>query len=108
MAWRTPVEGGKLMSPHTVELPFVWNNLDASRGLVGYGPELQAMATRMSRMWAAFARAGDPNIPGHLRWERYTPQNRGTMVFDVHDRLVRDPHKAEREVLSTVPPGPFG
>lgn len=108
MAWRTPVEGGRLMSPHTVELPFVWNNLQASRGLVGYGPELQAMADRLSRMWAAFARTGDPNIPGHLHWRRYEPQTRATMVFNVHDSLALDPHKAEREALLAVPPGPFG
>jgi para-nitrobenzyl esterase len=108
MAWRTPVDGGRLMSPHGIELPFVWNNLEASRGLVGYGAELQPMASRMSRMWAAFARSGDPNIPGHAHWDRFTPETRATMVFDVQDHLVDDPYKAEREVLLTVPPGPFG
>lgn len=108
MAWRTPVAGGKLLSPHGIELPFVWNNLDASRGFVGNGAELQPMATRMSRMWAAFARSGDPNIPGHIHWDRFTPETRATMVFDVQDRLMRDPYKAERELLLAVPPGPFG
>jgi para-nitrobenzyl esterase len=108
MAWRTPVEHGKLMSPHTIELPFVWDNLEASRGLVGHGPDLQPLADRMSRAWAAFARSGDPNTPGHVRWERYEPGARATMVFDVHDRLAHDPHRSERELLLSVPPGPFG
>jgi para-nitrobenzyl esterase len=108
MAWRTPVDGGKLMSPHGIELPFVWNNLEACRHLVGYGAELAPMAARMSRMWAAFARSGDPNIAGHVHWDRFTPETRATMVFDVQDRLVNDPYKAEREVLGTVPAGPFG
>ncbi|MBO9576403.1 MAG: carboxylesterase/lipase family protein [Sphingobium sp.] len=108
MAWRTPVAGGRLMSPHGIELPFVWNNLDAARGLVGHGPELQPMATRMSRMWAAFARSGDPNIPEHIHWDRFTPGARATMVFDVDDRLISDPYRAEREALLTAPPGPFG
>ncbi|MEO6388691.1 MAG: carboxylesterase family protein, partial [Croceibacterium sp.] len=108
MAWRTPVDGGRLMSPHGIELPFVWNNLDASRGLIGYGDELQPMATRMSRMWATFARTGDPNIADHVHWDRFTPETRATMVFDVDDRLIDDPYKSEREVLLSVPPGPFG
>ncbi|MEO6153143.1 MAG: carboxylesterase family protein [Croceibacterium sp.] len=108
MGWRTPVAGGKLMSPHGIELPFVWNNLEASRGLVGHGAELQPMATRMSRRWAAFARTGNPNVPGHLHWSRFTPQTRATMVFNVRDQLVNDPYRNERELLLTVPAGPFG
>ncbi|MBO9670780.1 MAG: carboxylesterase/lipase family protein [Sphingobium sp.] len=108
MAWRTLVDGGRLMSPHGIELPFVWNNLAIAGGLVGHGADLQPMATRMSRMWAAFARSGDPNIAGHVHWDRFTPERRATMVFNVDDHLVDDPYKAEREALRTVPPGPFG
>ena len=108
MTWRTPVAGGRLMSPHGIELPFVWDNLEASRPLIGYGNELQPMATRMSRMWAAFARTGDPNIPMHTRWEKFTPEARATMMFDVEDQLVHDPYKSEREALRLAPPGPFG
>ena len=66
------------------------------------------MATRMSRMWAAFARTGDPNIPMHTRWEKFTPEALATMMFDVEDQLVHDPYKSEREALRLAPPAPFG
>jgi para-nitrobenzyl esterase len=63
MAWKTPVEGGKWRSPHTVEVPFVWDNINESASLVGTGPELRPVADKMSGAWLAFAHTGSPSTP---------------------------------------------
>ena len=60
--WETPLEGGRYKAPHTVEIPFVFHNLEASpwtRGVAGAMP----LADQVSDAWLAFARSGDPNTP---------------------------------------------
>src|SRR6202050_1758216 len=46
--WNSPVLGGKLRAPHAVELPFVFDNVDVSAGLVGSGSDQEGMAKAMS------------------------------------------------------------
>jgi para-nitrobenzyl esterase len=89
--WNSPVLGGKLRSPHAVELPFIFDNVDVSAGLVGAGPDQDAMARLMSATFAAFARTGNPSIPGAPAWPAYTPQTRETFIYDVHPTVVSDP-----------------
>lgn len=94
--WDSPVLGGKLRSPHAVELPFVFDNVDVSAGLVGSGPDQDAMARLMSATFAAFARTGDPSIPGAPAWPAYTPETRETFIYDVRPNVVADPHRQMR------------
>ena len=61
--WETPVYGGKLMSPHALEIAFVFDNIEAARALNGGGARPQTLADRLSRAWAAFAETGDPDTP---------------------------------------------
>ncbi|MDB5455637.1 MAG: hypothetical protein JWP92_1222 [Caulobacter sp.] len=89
--WNSPVLGGKLRSPHAVELPFIFDNVDVSAGLVGAGPGQDAMAHLMSATFAAFARTGNPSIPGAPAWPAYTPRKRETFIYDVHPSVVTDP-----------------
>ena len=35
--WETPVDGGRLKSPHTIEIPFAFDNVDAAARLTGGG-----------------------------------------------------------------------
>jgi len=95
MAWKTPVEGGKWRSPHTVEVPFVWDNTNESASLVGRGPELRPLADKMSGAWLAFAHTGRPSTSG-LKWPAYTASQRATMIFDNRCEVVNDPDKKER------------
>src|SRR5260370_2843907 len=53
--WETPVEGGKRHSPHTVELPFVFNNVADQPEEAGNGPGLQPLTETVRGAWAAFA-----------------------------------------------------
>lgn len=91
--WETPVLGGKLRSPHAVELPFVFDNVDVSAGLVGTGAGQQKMADMMSSAFAAFARTGNPDVAGHPHWPAYTLASRDTFIFDLPAKVTSDPNR---------------
>ena len=97
--WETPVEGGRLKSPHALDIAFVFDNVARSTSYTGTGPEQQRMADLMSDAWIAFAKTGNPNTPTLPQWPRYTQANRATMIFDTQPEVVVDPDKAERELL---------
>ncbi|MFG1646599.1 carboxylesterase/lipase family protein, partial [Amycolatopsis sp. NPDC049252] len=64
-AWRSSAVDGQLGAAHTVELPFVFDNLRlpalrGPRGLLGPDDPPAELATRMHRAWVDFARTGDP------------------------------------------------
>jgi len=69
--------------------------------VTGTGPDKQALADKMSAVWTAFARTGDPSIPG-LRWEPYSAEHRAIMIFDDEPRLELDPYREERLAISAV------
>jgi para-nitrobenzyl esterase len=101
--WRSPVEGGKFLSHHGVDVPFFWDNLDEARDRVGFGAEHQALADRCSSRWLAFARTGSPNARGLVEWKPYTLARRETLLVDSEDRLVSDPSSEVRQALSDLP-----
>lgn len=97
--WRSPVREGKLRSFHTVEIPFVFDNVDAAKSMTGTGQDRYELATRMSSAWVAFARTGDPNHPGLPQWASYDNTRRATMIFNNECKLVDDPHGPEQRLL---------
>jgi para-nitrobenzyl esterase len=101
--WETPVEGGKRHSPHTVELPFVFNNVVEQPEEVGNGPELQPLAEKVSGAWAAFARTGNPNIAGAPKWLAYTANERATMLINNEWKLVNNPRSEVRLIMKSLP-----
>jgi len=46
--WHSPVRDGKLRSFHTLEIPFVFDNVDAAKSMTGSGKDRYELATRMS------------------------------------------------------------
>jgi para-nitrobenzyl esterase len=102
--WTTPVEGGRLGAPHTIEIPFVFDNLDVPTAdiITGRGQDRFAMADRASRAWTAFARTGNPNISGLPNWEPYSADRRAVMIFNNECRLAIDPHAPEREAMTRL------
>jgi len=93
--WETPVLGGKLKSPHALEIPFVFDNVGTDR-LSGDTPTKFALAEKMSKTWLAFARSGDPNHSGIPKWPGYSSEERRTMIFDNECKIAHDPYGAER------------
>jgi len=100
--WRSPVRGGKLRSFHTVEIPFVFDNVDACRSMVGSGEDRYALARKVSGAWVAFARTGNPNHEYLRGWEPYDNVRRATMILNDQCRLVDDPHGKEQRLLHSI------
>jgi para-nitrobenzyl esterase len=100
--WRSPVRDGKLRSYHTLEIPFVFDNMDTCQSMTGKGQDRYALADRMSKAWVAFARTGNPNHAGLPKWAPFDTKTRATMVFDKECRAVNDPHGAELKLLRSL------
>jgi para-nitrobenzyl esterase len=94
--YETPVLGGKLKSPHALEIPFVFDNL-AIAPLAGDNPGRFALGDKMSRAWLAFARTGNPNHDGLPQWPAYSASQRPTMIFADQCRIENDPFSAGRK-----------
>jgi para-nitrobenzyl esterase len=101
LTWETPVGGGILKSPHTLEIPLVFDNVERARPLVGPGSDPQKLADQMSAAWIAFAKAGNPNNAAVPEWPVYTPNRRATLMFNLKSRVVEDPDSEIRQVLET-------
>ncbi len=101
--WETPVLGGKLISPHGLEMPFVFDNVnEGGIGLTGGGEEAQKMADKMSEVWITFAATGDPNTPksGLPLWDPYDTAKRPVMIFDTVSRVEFDPLMEQRLIFA--------
>jgi para-nitrobenzyl esterase len=101
--WRTPVEGGRRLSPHCIEIPFAMQNHWHLPEMVGTGPELQPLADKVSGAWTAFARTGNPGHPGIPKWTAYNATERATMHMNDAWKLTSDPDREERLALMPLP-----
>ena len=100
MAWKTPVQDGLRLSPHCLEIPFVFNNVWHMPELVGTGPDIQPLADRVSGAWVAFARTGNPNHAGIPHWPAFTANQRSTMLIDNEWKVMNDPNHEERLAMA--------
>jgi len=94
LTWETPVSRGRLKSPHAVEIPLVFDNVEKARNFVGRGDDPQVVADQMSDAWLAFARTGDPG------WPAYDASRRATMMFNVESGVQDDPLPEIRALLN--------
>ena len=116
--WQTTVGALQGVTPHGMELPFVFGNLTAYPFLTTVTPEAEALRVAMSGAWASFARNGAPDHVGLPQWLPYEPSLRSTMLFGRTVRLESDPFAAERKYMAQFgseqlgayeprPPGPW-
>ena len=98
LVWETPVAGGMFRTPHTLDIPFMFDNAQESAALVGTGEAPERMAQIMSDAWISFARSGSPSSELLPEWKPYTAKARMVMELDVESRLTDDPEKAIREL----------
>jgi para-nitrobenzyl esterase len=89
-AWRSPVRRGQLRSMHTMDIPFVYDNVDVAKDELGTGSDRYGLATLMSGAWVAFARTGNPNHNGMANWPAYEAGERATMIFNTPESKVVD------------------
>ncbi len=93
-AWPSPVSG--LGACHSLEIPFVFDNLSAegAEPALGTAPPAQ-LAERMHAAWVAFARDGDPGWPA-------CDESYPVMVFDSPGGgLANNPRADERAIWAS-------
>ncbi len=92
-----------MWSPHTIEIPFVFNNIKIAGPLISKMREAYTLAEKtVSASWVSFARSGDPNIPKLPKWLAYLAQYRDTMIFNNESRVVQDPDREPRTIMERV------
>ena len=91
-----------MRSPHTIEIPFVFNNIKIAGPLISKMPEAYTLAEKVSAAWVAFARTGDPNTPKLPKWPAYSAKTRDTMIFNNQSRVVQDPDHPARLAMEHV------
>jgi para-nitrobenzyl esterase len=96
--WETPLDGGRLKSPHTIEIPFVFDNVKTSRMTMD-APTAPALADKVSDAWLAFARTGNPNTGKLPLWPAFDAKRRATLVIDDVSAVVDDPLREQRVAL---------
>jgi para-nitrobenzyl esterase len=96
--WETPIDGGRLKSPHTIEIPFAFDNIRTNRMTSG-SADAPALADKVSSAWIAFARTGNPNTPKLPQWPAFNPKDRPTMVFNNQSRVENDPLREQRVAM---------
>jgi para-nitrobenzyl esterase len=99
----SPVDGGKMRSAHTNEVPFIFGTTEEAKHNVGEGADIAPLTRIMQASWAAFARTGNPNNPAAPEWKPYSDADRQMMVFNTPSRLARDPGGEGRSALDVLP-----
>ena len=84
---------GAPQSTHGSEIPLIFDNTTA---------EKEAMAVIMRKIWAQFARTGDPTIEGLPAWEPYTREGGAVMILDLESHLG---HHHDEALLDLLKPG---
>lgn len=97
-AYRGAGMGGRFGACHAIDLPFVFDNLDAAGVDVLVGPAPDARTRSLARLladaWVAFAASGDPRVEDHLSaWQPSTASTTGrsTAIFDRSVAVAVDP-----------------
>ena len=100
----TPVRDGKLGVPHTLEVSYVFDNLDGPTDdvITGKGKDRYPLADKMSRAWTQFAKTGNPNVAGLPHWRPYAATDRAVMIFDDRCRLLVDPRAEARTAITDL------
>lgn len=101
--WRTPVYGGVLRTPHTLEVPFVFGATEAAVASVGDGPEVAALTKTVQSIWTNFARSGNPQATAIPEWPKYQSQTKPAMMINLKSTVVQDPGGAARQAIAGLP-----
>ncbi len=99
--WESPAFGGRLKAPHSMEVPFVFDTLPVI-GDAHQKPGGQALADRVSKTWATFARNGNPSNDSLPAWPAYTTDKRATMILDDECKVANDPDGEARQLWTKV------
>lgn len=102
LGFETGVDGGKWRSPHTLDIPLVFDNVQKSGSMFIDTHSAQAVADAMSDAWLAFARDANPNTAKNDAWRAWN-QDQPTMMFGATPAIVDGPRKAHKEAIRELP-----
>jgi len=108
-------KGADGWATHTIDIPFMFDNIAIAQRQVGSEPqhlaEANELAAVMSGMLCAYGRTGNPNGDGDNKkggakaatqdgklpyWPAYDLKNRATMMWEAKPRVENDPRGGER------------
>jgi para-nitrobenzyl esterase len=98
-----PEAGGMLGAFHMLDIPLVFDNVDAPGSRTGSSPEARRLAGQMADAFIALARSGDPNCRAIPHWPHFDLTQRPTMIFDSKLRIEHDPRREERLLFAVAP-----
>jgi para-nitrobenzyl esterase len=106
LMWNTPVFDGMLRSPHSLDLPLIFDSALSERwkSYTGAVPAADKVAKAMSNAWVEFARTGDPGTSA-LRWPDYSLRRRDVMLFDEDSTHALDAFRETRVFWDEVANG---
>ena len=103
--WQSPWEGGRLGSPHCVDLGFVFGTYEYSEGsadFFGRGESAEILAAIVQDAWLQFASEGNPVTDSLKGWTAYDRSDRSTAIFGDPVSVENDPLGQEREIWNSV------
>ena len=100
--WFSPVHNNRMGAYHTLDIPFVFYNMDIGASMTGSAQSRYALGHVMSAAWAAFARTGDPNHADMPKWPVFDVATYPTMVFGERVHVANDPNREERLALGEL------
>ena len=100
--WQSPVHNDRMGAYHTLDIPFVFYNMDSGASMTGSAQARYQLGHVMSAAWAAFARTGDPNHADMPTWPKFDPATYPTMMFGPTVRVTNDPNHEERLALAVL------
>ncbi len=100
--WYSPVHNNRMGAYHTLDIPFVFYNMDIGASMTGSSQARYELGHIMSAAWAAFARNGNPDHPDMPHWPVFNPTELPTMMFGDEVRVANDPNREERLALAAI------
>ena len=83
---------------HGAEVSYVLNTRRQIKSGDCFNPDLNA---EVQQMWVNFAKTGNPSTPDHY-WPAYDANQRATMMLGDTIRVVNDPLKEQRQLVSPL------
>jgi para-nitrobenzyl esterase len=99
--WETAETGRGAMSPHTLDIPFIFDNVRDHPLTTGSDSAIE-LADKISDTIIEFARSGDPNTGKLPLWRPYNAETRATMVWNDTSQVLNDPIGRQREILLPI------